>query len=310
MFRKDNTLWVEKFRPDNLDSYIGNEEVVSKMRSFIDNNDIPHLLLCGKAGSGKTTLAKILVKSMNCDYIYINASDKGGVDFIRTDIIPFASSVGFNDIKIVILDEMDYASPNFQAALRNTMETFSKHTRFIITCNYVEKIIDPIQSRCQVFKIAPPSKKDVAIRVVNILDEQGIEYSKEDVALVINSTYPDIRRTINSLQKQSTSGTLTIDKEATIESNYQLKLVELLKLSDKKKAFTEIRKILSEVSQNDFTSLYQFLYDEIDTYGQGHIAPLILIIAESQWQESFVVDKEIHISAMFVKILSELGNGN
>lgn len=306
MIRKENTLWVEKYRPDGLDGYVGNAEVVSKIQSFIDSNDVPHLLLCGKAGTGKTTLAKIIVKSINCDHLYINASDKGGVEFVRTELIPFASSAGFNDLKIVILDEADFITPNAQAALRNAMETFSKHCRFILTCNYVEKIIDPIQSRCQVFNITPPTKKDVAIRMVDIMKAEAIDYAKEDLVLVVNGTYPDIRRTINSLQRQSMTGKLNIDKSAVIESNYQLKLLELLKLDDKKKAFTEIRKILSEANQNDFTALYSFLYDNIDDYAQGHIAPVILILAEAQYTDPQAVDKELHTSAMFVKLLNEL----
>jgi DNA polymerase III delta prime subunit len=307
MLRKENTLWVEKYRPSTLNSYIGNSDVISKIQSFIDSNDVPHLLLCGKAGTGKTTLAKIITNAINCDCLYINASDKGGVEFVRTDLIPFASSAGFNDLKIVILDEADFITPNAQAALRNAMETFSKHCRFILTCNYVEKIIDPIQSRCQVFQITPPSKKDVAVRMVEILNEQGIEYAKEDLVLVVNNTYPDIRRAINSLQQQSNTGTLTIDKKTVIESNYQLKLLELLKLQDKKKAFSDIRKILSDASQNDFTSLYSFLYENIDEFAQGHIASVILILAEAQYTDPSAVDKELHVASMFVKLLNELG---
>jgi DNA polymerase III delta prime subunit len=306
MIRKENTLWVEKYRPFDLDGYVGNADVIKKIQSFIASNDVPHLLLCGKAGTGKTTLAKIITNAINCDYLYINASDKGGVEFVRTELIPFASSAGFNDLKIVILDEADFITPNAQAALRNAMETFSKHCRFILTCNYVEKIIDPIQSRCQVFAITPPTKKDVAVRMVEILNEEKIQYAKEDLVLVVNSTYPDIRRTINSLQRQSTSGKLEIDKSAVIESNYQLKLLELLTIDDKKKAFTEIRKILSEANQNDFTSLYSFLYENVDTYAQGHLAAVILILAESQWQDSFAIDKEIHMASTFVKILNEI----
>lgn len=306
MIRKENTLWVEKYRPSNLSGYVGNVDVVSKIQSFIDTNDVPHLLLCGKAGTGKTTLAKIIVNSINCDHLYINASDKSGVDFIRSELIPFASSAGFNDLKIVILDESDFLTPNAQAALRNAMETFSRHCRFILTCNYVEKIIDPIQSRCQVFNITPPTKKDVAVRLVDVLNTENVSFAKEDLVLVVNNTYPDIRRAINSLQRQSISGTLTIDRTAIIESNYQLKLLEALKLSDKKKAFTEIRKILSEANQNDFTSLYSFLYDNIDDYAQGHIAAVILILAESQWQASFAVDQEIHMAATFVQIMNEI----
>jgi len=306
MNRKEHTIWTEAFRPDSLEGYIGNDEVTTKIKNYIDSNDIPNILFIGKAGTGKTTLAKILVKNINCDYLYVNASDKSGVDFIRTEIIPFASSIGFNDLKIVILDEFDFMSPNAMAALRNAMETFSKHCRFILTANYLEKIIDPIQSRCQVFKIAPPSKKDVAVRMVEILNEKEIDYTKEDLALVINATYPDIRRTINSLQQQSLSGKLVIDKQAVVNSNYQLQLLELLKLKDKKKAFTDIRKILAESNQNDFVSLYSFLYDNLEEFAQGSIASVILILAESQYTEAAAVDRELHIAAMFVKILNEL----
>lgn len=307
MFRKENTLWVEAFRPTILDNYIGNSEVVDKITTFITTNDIPHLLLAGKAGSGKTTLAKIIVNNITCDYLYVNASDKSGLDFIRTELIPFASSAGFNDLKVVILDEADGLTPGAQAALRNAMETFSKHCRFILTCNYIEKIIDPIQSRCQVFKIAPPSKKDVATRMVQILTEKEITFANEDLVLIINNTYPDIRRTINNMQQQSSTGKLIIDKEAVVQSNYQLQLLELLKSKDKKKAFTEMRKILAEANQNDFTSLYSFLYDNIDEFAVGNIAAVILTLAESQYTEASAVDKELHAAACFVKLLTLLG---
>jgi len=145
-----NTLWVEKYRPSNLDSYIGNEHLKSKIEVYLESGDLPHLLLFGKAGTGKTTLAKLLVKNIECDYLYINASDENNVDTVRTKVKNFASTIGFKDMKIIILDECDYITPNAQAALRNIMETFSKHCRFILTCNYVERIIDPIQSRCPI----------------------------------------------------------------------------------------------------------------------------------------------------------------
>lgn len=306
MFRKENTLWTEKYRPVSLDTYIGNTEIKDKIKSFLETNDIPHLLLFGSAGTGKTTLAKIIVNTINCDYLYVNASDKSGVDFIRSELIPFASSAGFNDLKIIILDESDFLTPSAQAALRNAMETFSKHTRFILTANYAERIIDPIQSRCQSFKILPPSKKDVAARMVSILDDQDIRYTKEDLVLIINNTYPDIRRSINSLQQQSLSGELKIDKQAIIQSNYQLKLLELLKIQDKKKAFTEMRTVLSEAGKSDFLSLYEFLFDNLDEFAVGHIAPVILILAESQTQESFAIDKELHSAALMVRLLQEL----
>jgi len=161
-----HSLWVEKYRPKDLSTYIGNEHLKDKVKVYLESEDVPHLLLYGRAGTGKTTLAKIITKNIDCDYMYINASDENKVDDVRNKIKTFASSVGFRDLKVIILDECDYLTPNAQAALRNLMETFSKHCRFILTCNYVERIIDPIQSRCQPYKIVPPSKKEVAQQMV------------------------------------------------------------------------------------------------------------------------------------------------
>ena len=184
-----HSLWVEKYRPKDLSTYVGNEHLKEKVKVYLESEDVPHLLLFGKAGTGKTTLAKIVVNNIDCDYMYINASDENKVDDVRNKIKTFASSVGFKSLKVIILDECDYLTPNAQAALRNLMETFSKHCRFILTCNYVERIIDPIQSRCQSYKVVPPSKKDVAQHLVDILDkETGISpgqacvfYSKDEL---------------------------------------------------------------------------------------------------------------------------------
>ena len=169
----DNSLWVEKYRPIKLDDYVGNEHLKEKVSGYIESEDVPHLLLFGRAGTGKTTLAKLIVKSIECDYMVINASDENNVDTVRNKVKNFASSQGFKKYKIIILDEFDYMTPNAQARLRNLMETFSKHCRFILTCNYVEKIIDPIQSRCQTFQIVPPSKKEVAVQLDKILKSES-----------------------------------------------------------------------------------------------------------------------------------------
>ena len=159
----NNSLWVEKYRPKKLEDYVGNEHLKSKVQVYLENDDVPHLLFYGKAGTGKTTLAKLIANSIECDYIIINASDENNVETVRTKVKNFASTIGFKKMKLIILDEFDYMTPNAQAILRNLMETFSKHCRFILTCNYVEKVIDPIQSRCQTFQIIPPTKKDVAV---------------------------------------------------------------------------------------------------------------------------------------------------
>jgi len=303
----EHTLWVEKYRPETLDGYVGNHSIVEKVKIYLDSGDVPHLLLFGTAGTGKTTLAKLIAKNIDCDLMYINASDENNVDTVREKIKNFASTIGFRQWKLIILDESDYLTPNAQAALRNLMETFSKTTRFILTCNYVEKIIDPIQSRCQVFGITPPSKKDVAIRVNQILQTEKVTFKPEDLVSIINAGYPDIRRILNSCQRQVVNGELKVDNQTLVESNYMEKISELLSSKpDKKQLFTSIRQLLADSQVKDYTSLYRHLYDTLDSYAVGHIAGVILILAEAQYQDSFVTDKEINVMAMFIKIINEL----
>ena len=257
---KSNSLWVEKYRPSSLDTYIGNEHLKSKVSIYLEIGDLPHLLLYGRAGTGKTTLAKLLVKNIECDYLYINASDENNVDTVRTKVKNFASTIGFKDLKIIILDECDYITPNAQAALRNLMETFSKHCRFILTCNYVERIIDPIQSRCQSFQIIPPSKKEVAQKVHNILIEENVNSELEDIKILVDSGYPDIRRVINSAQRNVVRGKLKLDTGSIIQNDYKLKSLKILEIQNKKNAFKDIRQLLADNKITDFADLFRLLY--------------------------------------------------
>lgn len=305
---KSHTIWNEKYRPQTLETYIGNDTIRETFAQYIASNDIPHLLLHGDAGIGKTTIAKILANSIaNNNYIYINASDENSVDIVRDKIKQFASSVGFGGIKIIILDECDYMTPNAQAALRNIMETFSKTTRFILTCNYVDRIIDPIQSRCQIFNLVAPSKKEVAQHLVSILDKESVKYSKEDLVALLNVTYPDIRRTINTAQRSVINGELRLDKSTVVGYDYMVKIVDVLKSDkNKKEKFDSIRQIIADNYVKDFNLLMRYLYENVETYANGFVSSIILILAEAQYKDSLVVDHEINAMAMFIQIIMEI----
>ena len=301
----ENTLWVEKYRPDALDNYIGNEHLKSKLTQFIQDQDVPHLLFCGTAGTGKTTAAKILIKNIDCDYLFINASDENSVDTIRTKIKNFAATMSFKPLKIIVLDEADYITPQAQAALRNLMEVFSKNTRFILTCNYVERIIDPLISRSQVFKLTPPSKKEVAVHLMKILEKENVTYDKSAIATIVNGYYPDIRRILNNSQNQTTGGRLQLNVDEVIAGDYKLKVLDSLMsnlpLKDK---INEIRQIVADSNVRDYAELYRLLFDKVTDYAPNKIPQSILAIAEGQYRDSFVVDKEINFVATLYNILN------
>ena len=304
---KEHYLWVEKYRPTTLDGYIGNEQLKSKVGRFIASADVPHLLLSGPAGTGKTTIAKIIASNIDCDMLYINASDENNVDTVRNKIKNFASSMGFKDLKIVILDEADYITPQAQAALRNLMETFSRTTRFILTCNYVERMIDPIISRMQQFHVIPPSKGEVAKHIVGILNAEKVTFDLKDLKVMVDAYYPDIRKIVNECQLSVQDGEMTVNERDLIESHYELKVVEILSSrEDKKKKFQQIRQTIADAKIRDFANLYKLLYDKVDEYAPSNMSQAILAIAEGLYKDSLVMDKEINMMATVINLLQAI----
>ena len=297
-------LWVEKYRPQDLSTYVGNENLKTKVERFLDDGNVPHLLLYGRAGGGKTTLAKIIVNHVECDYLYINASDERNIDLVRDKLKTFASSVGFKPMKIVILDEADYLNVNSaQPALRNLMETFSAHCRFILTCNYVEKIIDPIQSRCQTYKIVPPSKKEVALHSKIILEKEGISFDLDDLALVVTAGYPDMRKVINELQRMSIDGKLNVDKDGMIHNEFKLQFLDAIRNGE---SLGTIRKMVADSNFTEYTELYRLLYDEVESFGVEKMPEIIADISKGSYQDVLVVDKEINFIATVSQILGRI----
>ena len=292
-------LWVEKYRPQVLEDYVGNEVIKNKIADYLKQGSIQNLLFHGVAGTGKTTLAKLITKNLNCDLLYLNASDERGIDTIREKIIPFASSMSFNDIKIVILDEADYLTPQAQATLRNTIESCSKTTRFILTCNYLERIISPLQSRCQTFEITPPSKEEVISHLMIITREENIKCIVSDLQNVVNTHYPDIRKIINTLQGSIVDSQIKIDNSSLKNTQLGDKIVEAL---EKKLKLSIIRQMLADSGAREFDGLFKILYDNVSKYTDRE-GEAILIIAKYQYEYTFVLEKEICVAAMLNKLL-------
>jgi DNA polymerase III delta prime subunit len=303
---KENSLFVEKYRSKTLDEYVGNEQLKQIVAQYIEKNDLQNLLLYGTPGTGKTTLAKLIVGNFNCDYLYINASDERGIDTIRDKVQGFASSASFKPIKIIILDEADFLTIQAQASLRNIIETYSRTTRFILTCNYLERIIDPLQSRCQVLKITPPSKKEVAKHISTILDQENIEYTVADLVLVVNKHYPDVRKILNTCQVNTVDNVLKVDK-TVLTGGYKDGLLKELK-SPSKDSFKNIRQILADSNLDDFEDVYRFLYDTLDEYGKNDLtkATIIIDIENYMYHANFRIDKEINVCALIASILKTI----
>ena len=299
--KKEHTLWVEKYRSQNLDSYVGNETIKKSIQQYLGQNDIQNFIFYGPAGTGKTTLAKLIVNNLDCDFLYINASDERGIETIRDKVQGFASVASFKSIKVIILDEADFLTIQAQASLRNIIETYSRTTRFILTCNYIERIIDPLQSRCQVLKIIPPSKQEIAYHINNILTQEGVGMEVDDLKTVINQFYPDIRKMLNTLQMSVDGDEIKLDTSVIVSSNYMIQVVkELIK---PKPSFKEIRQIIANANVQDFEELYRFLYDNASKYVPGNEGMVAIYINEYSYQANFRLDKEINCMALIARLI-------
>ena len=299
--KKEHTLLVERYRSKVLDEYVGNENIKKTIQHYLDQNDIQNLIFSGPAGTGKTTLAKLIVSNLDCTHLYINASDERGIDTIRDKVSSFASSASFSPLKVVILDEADFLTIQAQASLRNVIETYSRTTRFIMTCNFVERIIDPLQSRCHVLKIIPPSKKEVAVHLAKVMAYEAISYDVEDIKVIVNQYYPDLRKCLNTIQLSTRDNKLVIDKSILVSSNYRVKVLK--ELSKTKPNWREIRQIIANANVQDFEELYRYLYDNASVYADGNEGMVAIYINEYSYQANFRIDKEINCLALIAKLI-------
>jgi DNA polymerase III delta prime subunit len=307
--RDEMFLWVEKYRPQKIDDCVLPEALKKTFKEYINKGELPNFLLCGTAGTGKTTVAKALCNEIGAEYMFINGSEESGIDVLRTKIKSFASSVSLTDAKkVVILDEADYLNPNStQPALRAFIEEFSNNCRFILTCNFKNRIIEPLHSRCAVieFKIDNAEKKNMLEgffkRTRQILQQENIEFDPQVVAEMLTKYFPDFRRILNELQRYSVSGKIDTGILVNVSEESYKSLIKFMKEKD----FTEVRKWVGKNSDTDSVSLFRQLYDSASTIMEpASIPQLILILAEYQYKAAFVADHELNNMAAMTEIMA------
>jgi len=304
----DQFLWVERYRPSTIDECILPDSLRKTFKEFVVSGQIPNFLFCGTAGVGKTTVAKALCNEIGAEYLIINGSEESGIDVLRTKIKGFASTISLTDSKkVVILDEADYLNPNStQPALRGFIEEFSSNCRFIFTCNFKNRIIEPLHSRCSVieFKISSKDKQIIAAkffkRLTNILTKEGIEFDSPTVAGVVSKYFPDYRRILNEIQRYSASGKIDSGILVNLSDESYRELVKSLKEKD----FTSVRKWISSNSDTEPTQLFRDLYDKsIEFLETQSIPEMVLILANYQYKSAFAADQQLNTSAAMVEIM-------
>jgi DNA polymerase III delta prime subunit len=299
-------LWVEKYRPKKVGDYVFRDDAQRRqVNSWIKEGSIPHLLLSGAAGIGKTTLAKVLCNELNIeeyDVLEINASRDNNVDTVRDKIINFVQMIPFGPFKVVLLDEADYLTPNAQAILRGVMETYSNHSRFILTCNYPNRIIPALHSRCQGFHVDKTDQTEFTARVATILVEENVEFDLDTLDTYVKLTYPDLRKCINMVQQNVNEGKLqtpTAGEEGA--SDYKIEMVELFK----KRKIKEARTLLcGRVRPEEIEEIYTWMYTNLDLFGKSEEQKdqALLIIKQGLVDHALIADPEINLAATLVKL--------
>ena len=308
---REDFLWVEKYRPKTIKDTILSPELKTLFQTFVDNKNVPNLLLTGSQGIGKTTVAKAMLEELGADYIVINGSDEGRlIDTLRTKIKNFASSVSLaGGRKYVILDEADYCNAEtVQPALRNFMEEFSKNCGFIMTCNFVNKIIQPLHSRCSVveFKIAnkdkPSMAKELYVRILDILKQENISFDEKVIQQVLGKHFPDNRRILNELQRYSATGHIDSGILANLSETSIKELMQLLK----DKEFTSVRKWVGKNIDGDVAPMFRKIYDTVTQYVKPSSVPQVVVtLADYQYKSAFVADQEVNFMAFLTELMVE-----